>query len=351
MIQPEISPALAATRWIGTYAGGGGTGLYPLIDNGGGFALGAACGLASNASFGIWSSRFGVQYLVDERDDGTIGAYRCANRTWTRLAEVATGGAAPCHVALDATQSWLAVANYMSGSVALYRLDATGVPVAPPFVHANSGSGPNLERQQSPHAHWVGFGPDNRRLYATDLGTDEVLAFPFAADRGIVGAPQTAFTAPPGSGPRHMVFHARHPRTAYLACELANALVVLDVDDDGGLRERATLSTLPAAWQGPNIVAHVGANVAGDRLYVSNRGHESIAVFALDTHGDATPIQHVASGGTSPRFFLLSEVERRIIVVHERDHRVTLLDILPDGTLAPTDLAITVPGAAFAFVS
>lgn len=350
MTAPETLPALPASCWIGTYAGGGGAGLYPLLDDAGRLAAGAPYAAAANASFGAYSQRFDLHYLVDERDDGMLGVYRRADSGWTCLGQVSTGGSAPCHVALDAAQSCVAVANYASGSTALYRLDANGMPIAPPIVHANSGSGPNADRQQSPHAHWVGFGPDNRTMYATDLGTDEVLAFAFDADRGTLGPPRTAFAAPPGSGPRHMLFHPRHPHTAYLACELTSTLVVLDVDD-ADLRARATLSTLPAGWQGANILAHIGANATGDRLYVSNRGHESITVFALDTHGDATPIQHVASGGTSPRFFLIVEAERRMIVVHERDHRVTMLDILPDGTLAPTDHAVTVPGAAFALLS
>ena len=238
--------------------------------------------------------------------------------------------------------------------------------MVPPSVHANTGSGPNAERQQSPHAHWVGFGLDNRFLYATDLGTDQVLAFAVDLEHGTLGTPHTAFAAPPGSGPRHLLFHARHPRKAYLACELTSMLIVLDVED-GMLRHRAALSTLPVDCTEANIVAHIAANAAGDRLYVSNRGHDSIAVFALDDEGDdgaddggdgrgdgrrgVTPIQHIASGGASPRFFLISEDERRMIVVHERDHRVTVLDILPDGTLAPTDLAVEIPGAAFAFSS
>lgn len=350
MFAPEISPALPASCWIGTYAGGGGAGLYRLLDGAGQLAVGAAYEAASNASFGAYASRFDLHYLVDERDDGMLGIYRHAGSGWTCLGRVTTGGSAPCHVALDATQSCVAVANYASGSVALYRLDTTGMPVAPPIVHTNTGSGPNPDRQQSAHAHWVGFGPDNRTVYATDLGTDEIRMFAFDAEQGTLDGPRIAFAAPPGSGPRHMLFHPRHPHTAYLACELTSALVVLDLDGTE-LRDRATLSTLPPGWKGANILAHIGANAAGDRLYVSNRGHESIAVFALDAHGDATPIQHVASGGLSPRFFLILETERRMIVVHERDHRVTMLDILPDGTLAPTGVAVTVPGAAFAFVS
>ncbi len=347
---PPAAPPAPTQLWIGTYANGGGAGLYPLIRSADALTTGRACPTAKNASFGTYSARFDIQYLVDEQDDGALGLYRRAGDDWVAQAHAATGGAAPCHVALDATQSCVAVANYASGSVALYRLDARGIPIAPPSVYAHTGSGPNAERQQSPHAHWVGFGLDNRLLYATDLGTDDVLAFAVDAQHGTLGTPRTAFAAPPGSGPRHLLFHPRHPHRAYLACELTSVLIVLDVED-GALAHRATLSTLPEACADANIVAHIAANAAGDRLYVSNRGHDSIAVFAVDDTGGATPLMHVASGGASPRFFLLLEDERRMVVVHERDHRVTMLDVLTDGTLAPTGLAVDVPGAAFAFVS
>ncbi|MEG3083363.1 lactonase family protein [Sphingomonas sp. PB2P12] len=336
--------------WIGTYAGGGGAGLYPLAIEANRLAIGPASAKARNASFGAYSSRFDTHYLVDEKDDGALGVYRCATDEWTMLASHGSGGAAPCHVALDRTQSCIAIANYVSGSTALYRLDSAGLPIVPPDVYTHRGHGPDPERQTLPHAHWVGFGLDNRLLYVTDLGADVVLAFAVDMEARKLGTPHIAFVAPPGSGPRHMLFGAAHPRSAYLACELSSTLIILDVDGDK-LRTRTALSTLPADWQGANILAHVVANAAGDRLYVSNRGHDSIAVFALDPNGDATLVQHVATGGASPRFFTMIEGGRRMVVAHERDHRVTILDVRPDGTLAPTDLAVTVPGAAFAFVS
>jgi 6-phosphogluconolactonase (cycloisomerase 2 family) len=345
---PHPDAETAQSLWIGTYAGGGGAGVYPLSATG---MLGASYTDARNASFGTYSPRFNLHYLVDEQDDGALGVHRHTDSGWVRLAHVPVDGAAPCHVALDRTQSCIATANYASGSVSLFRLDpASGLPIARPMVHANDGSGPDPERQQSPHAHWVGFGLDNRFLYVADLGTDEVLAFAVDTERGALGEPHTAFKAAPGSGPRHLLFHEQHPRSAYLACELDSTLVALDVDGPD-LKPRASLSTLPANWHGPNILAHIGANAAGDRLYVSNRGHDSIAVFALDEGGDPTLLQHIASGGASPRFFIILEEEHRMIVVHERDQRVTMLDILPDGTLAPTDFAVHVPGAAFAFVA
>jgi len=323
-------------------------GIYPLDQIG---TVAAPYADGRNASFGTYSSRFDLHYLVDEQDDGALGVHRRTASGWLRLAHVPVGGAAPCHVALDRTQSVIAVANYASGSVSVFQLDPrSGLPVGQPVVHTNSGGGPDSERQQSPHAHWVGFGLDNQFLYVADLGTDEVLAFSFDAERQTLGTPHVALKAVPGSGPRHLLFHEQHPQSAYLACELDSTLVALTVEGLN-LKRRASVSTLPAGWQGANIIAHIGANAAGDRLYVSNRGHDSIAVFALNEGGDPTLLQHIASGGASPRFFMVLEEQNRMLVVHERDQRVTMLDILPDGTLAPTDFAVHVPAAAYAFVA
>lgn len=345
---PADHAAPSPSLWIGTYAGGGGIGLYPLTIDADRLLSGTPDGTARNASFGVHATRFDLHYLVDETE-GTIGVHRRTASGWSRVATVDSGGAAPCHVALDVTQSCLAIANYASGSTALYRLDSvSGVPIAPPAIHRHSGSSVDPERQTSPHAHWVGFGHDGRTLYATDLGADVVLAFDCDGDRGTLGGALTAFVAAPGSGPRHMLFVAQHARTAYLACELTSSLVVLDVTTDG-LHARTTLSTLPADWQGSNILAHIAGNAACDRLYVSNRGHDTIAVFALDRDGDATLIQHRASGGASPRFFVLLE-DNRMIVAHERDSRVTSLAIEADGTLAPAGFAADILRAAFAFV-
>ena len=352
MLEHDLEPGTSVipSLWIGTYLGEGGSGLYPLTGTTGSLAVGTPYRDATNASFGVYAPRFDLHYLVDEQTVGRLGVHRRTGSNWNRLGSVATEGYAPCHVAIDATQSCIAVANYGNGGIAVYRLDQdSGMPITPPAVHVNTGNGPDPDRQASPHAHWVGFGPDNRTLYATDLGTDAVLAFAFDARDGTIGSAQTAYRAAPGSGPRHMLFHDSHPGLAYLVCELDSTLAVLEVGDRPvELHERAKLSTLPAGWSGHSIVAHLGANVAGDRLYVSNRGHDSMAVFALDTRGDATPVQHIASGGASPRFFMMVENEARMIVVHERDHRVAVLDILADGTLESTANAITVPGAAFA---
>jgi len=342
----------AASLWIGTYAGGGGKGVYPLHRGAAGWTTPAPAHPAQNCSFGVHAARFDLHYLVDEHG-GSVGVFRRREddgaAPWDCLARISTGGVAPCHIALDRSECWFAVANYASGSLSVQSLDPqTGLPVGVPIVRQNTGSGPNPDRQQSPHAHWVGFSPDNRWLYATDLGTDQVLAFAFDAEDGTLGQPIVALDAPPGSGPRHLLLNPHRPGLAYLACELTNHLVVLEIEG-AVFRPRSTVSTLPVDAAQGSIVAHIAANAAGNRLYVSNRGNDSIAVFALDDEGEPVLLQHVASGGASPRFFLLLEDERQMIVAHERDHRVTLLDIQPDGTLSPTAIGIVVPGAAFVF--
>lgn len=328
---------------IGTYANGGGRGVYAVAE---GWTLGAVYPDALNASFGVYSRRFDLHYLTDERDDGAVGVHRHGASGWQNLARVGVGGDTPCHVALDHAETLLAVANYGSGSVSLLRLDDHGLPIAPAQTHANTGRGPNAERQQAPHAHWVGFSPDDRWLFQTDLGTDQVLAYPI--EDGGLGSARVAYAAPPGSGPRHLLLHPHHPRRAFLINELSNTLTLLDRVEDR-LTAVRTLSTLPDGWHGDSIVAHIAANRAGDRLYVSNRGHDSIAVFALAADGEPTLIQHAPAGGDYPRHFALVDDERRMVIANEKAQSVSVLDVRDDGTLAPTGLGFAVPGAAYVF--
>ncbi|WP_010218490.1 lactonase family protein [Sphingomonas sp. PAMC 26621] len=107
------------------------------------------------------------------------------------------------------------------------------------------------------------------------------------------------------------------------------------------------LSTLPAAWHGDSILAHLAINAACTRLYVSNRGHDSIAVFGLDSDGRPTLLEHVASGGASPRFFLLLEAAGVMVVAHERAQTVTVLSLAADGRLTPTDVVLPIPGVGY----
>ncbi|ODP37749.1 lactonase family protein [Sphingomonas turrisvirgatae] len=333
--------------WVGSYAAAGGRGLYRLRCDANGLTLGNVDDVASNASYGVWSPRHRLHYLVDEAALGAVGAYRVDEAGLTRQARLASEGREPCYVAIDPAERRIAVANYASGSIALFALGKDGLPQQGPALFANAGGGPNAERQEGPHMHCVRFSPDGAYLYATDLGTDQLLRFALKDDPAIE-RPQLVWTAPPGSGPRHLLFHPHAP-LALLVCEMASTLTVFEVTAEG-LATCSTCSTLPDDFSGESLGGDLAINAAGTRVYVTNRGHDSIAVFALDAGTGALEfIQHVASGGASPRNLLMLEDHGQLLVVNEEAGNVVRFAFKDDGELMPTGDSVDVPGAAFVF--
>jgi 6-phosphogluconolactonase len=331
---------------VGSYARAGGEGLYPLWRDRDAWHLGTAEPAIRNASFGVYSSRFRCHYLVDEQAEGSVGAWRRSSGGWEALARAGTQGDRPCHVALGLDDRVLAVANYGSGSVALFQLDPdTGTPMAPASVLTDQGHGPDVERQEAPHAHCAAFL--RNQLFHVDLGTDQVLTVSLGDDCVPVAEPSIAYQAPPGTGPRQLVFHPRRP-LALLLGELASTLTVLEVAGSR-LSARQSYSTLPAEFSGDSLGGHLGLNAARNRVYATNRGHDSIAVFRLDASGDLELIQHVPSGGASPRFFLLIEEADLLVLANEAQGNVTAFAVAPDGCLIPQGPIAAVPGAAFLF--
>lgn len=327
--------------WIGSYAANGGAGLYPLtVTDAGEWRTEPAEDSIRNASHGVRSARHGLVYLVDEVA-GTLGAWRF-DGAWSCAARVEAGGDGPCFVALDPAEARLAVAHYGSGSAALFDLDpATGLPAPAPARWQAHGHGTDPERQEGPHAHCVVFAPDGSWLYVVDLGTDRIVAF----DPGRSFAePRLAFAAPAGSGPRHLILHPTRP-LACLVSELASTITLLAVDGPV-LRPLDRCSTLPAGFAGESLGGHIGFAAAGTRVYVTNRGHDSIALFAVADERLAL-LGHVPSGGASPRFFHLDEGRREMLVAHEEGGGVTRFAVGDDGRLSRRPGALGVPGAVF----
>ncbi|QXT37263.1 lactonase family protein [Sphingomonas sanguinis] len=323
----------------GTYANEGGKGLYPIVDG----RVGAPVTGIVNASYGVGGGPDGTFYLLREQADGRVAAY---GPDWRSRGGASTGGADPCHVAIDRASACLAVANYSSGSVAFYRLDRqTGAP-GEPQLFQHRGTGPNTERQAGPHAHWVGFSPDRRWLHSVDLGADAIFAYRFDPVARTLTDQRIAWQAPAGVGPRHMVRHPTLPR-AYLACELRPKLFVLDALPDGRFRDAGEHALLLEGTKGPSYAAHIAIDRAGRTLYVSNRGANSITVFALDARGEPRVVQHVPTGGDWPRFFLLREERGEMLVANERSGTVNAFRIGKDGRLTPTERSIAIPGVVF----
>lgn len=338
--EPLFARAPGRDRLIaGTYANEGGKGLYPIVD---GRVSAPVTGIV-NASYGAGGGPNGTFYLLREQADGRVAAY---GPDWRSRGGASTGGADPCHVAIDRASACLAVANYSSGSVAFYRLDRqTGAP-GEPQLFQHRGTGPNTERQAGPHAHWVGFSPDRCWLHSVDLGADAIFVYRFDPVACTLTDQRIAWQAPAGVGPRHMVRHPTLPR-AYLACELTPRLFVLDALPDGRFRDAGEHALLPEGAKGPSYAAHVAIDRAGRTLYVSNRGANSITVFALDARGEPRVVQHVPTGGDWPRFFLLREERGEMLVANERSGRVNTFHIGRDGRLTAIGRRLTIPGVVF----
>jgi 6-phosphogluconolactonase len=341
--------APAATRAL--YAGGynkeGGAGLLPLdyAPAAGAWRAHAAVAVAPDASWGVRHPRLGLHYLVQEGSAGKVAVLRQRGGAWQRLALVDSGGADPCHLALSADGGALAVANYSSGSVALIALDPrTGLPRAAAQVVPHRGRGPDAERQAAPHAHWVGFSPDRQWLWSVDLGADTIFAHRLDAAGTRLGETRAAYRAVAGSGPRHLAFHPRLP-LAYLVAELDNSVTVLRRGADSRFTALARHSTLPAGFAGKSQAGAIAIDPRGRWLYASNRGADSVAVYAIAADGALTPIQHIAGGGRWPRH--LRVLDSRLLVANERSGTIDGFSVGRDGRLSPFGAAARAPGVAF----
>ena len=328
--------------YVGTYSSEAAKGIYPLAYTAAtdSWTLGGAIAAIENASFGVYSPASKHYYLLNEKDDGRVGIY---DPSWRQSYEVSSQGAAPCYAALDPTGGYLAVANYSAGNIVVYKIGAEGGLEQPPVIRQNTGKGPDMNRQEGPHAHWVQFHGDH--IYSVDLGTDQVLGYSFNAATGAVGQAFEAFKAPAGAGPRHMAFHPDGVH-AFLVMEMGNKVVVLRKVNDR-FEAVQTLSTLPEGFMGHSQVAHITLNAAADRLYVSNRGHNSIAVFAVGKDGALSLKQISPTLGDWPRFFLLLEAQKRVVVAHQNGNDLVVFAVNDDGTLTPKNQKIAVAKPVF----
>jgi len=239
-----------------------------------------------------------------------------------------SGGQGGSYIAFDSSGRYFVVANAHTGW-AVFRNGTEPELIA---SLRNEGSGPH-PRQVRSHPHCAIFTRDNAWIYAADMGSDEILAFPFDGRDGRVGGKIRAYRAAPGSGPRHVL--SRHG-LIYLLNELGNTLVVLRPEADGTLTEIQSVSTLPSDFTGDSHTAHLDMSRDGRHLYVSNRGHDSLTVYDVGAEGLVTPRQWAPSGGKWPWFFALTD-DRRMIVANNLSDAMTIFDIDTRGELRASD--------------
>ena len=242
----------------------------------------------------------------------------------TLLNVASSGEKGSCHVALSPTGHAVVTANYGSGSVASFPVrDDASLGDAVSIVE-HEGSGPNEKRQASPHAHSVTFDPTGRFLVVADLGTDELRVYtvdPQTAELRPHDPP--AFDLHPGAGPRHVAFHPGG-RWAYVINELDATMTAASWDAEAGtLKEFQKISTLPEGYEGRRSTAEVVVHPNGRFLYGSNRGHDSLVIYAIDAHdGSLSRVGHEMLPGDEPRNFNIDPTGRWLIACFQNSDAV-----------------------------
>jgi 6-phosphogluconolactonase len=226
-------------------------------------------------------------------------------------------GGLPCYISVDQARRYAFVANYAQGNVILLPIQADGRLGPASDMIQQHGSGANPQRQAGPHAHSIVLDPAQRYALEADLGIDKEITYEIDYTRGKLVARSEA-QAHPGAGPRHLVFHP-NGKFAYLIQEVNSTITVFAYHaEKGTLEELQTVSTLPAGFAGYNTCADIHISPAGRFLYGSNRGHDSIATFAIDdATGRLTYVGHVAAGGKTPRNFAIDPTGAYMLVANQ----------------------------------
>jgi 6-phosphogluconolactonase len=298
-------------------------------------------------------------YAVNElktyegRPTGTISAFAVDSVTG-KLAFInkqLTHGTDPCHVVLDAKGTHAFVANFMSGSVSVLPVRGDGgLEPASDFVqHAGSGIDPS--RQKGPHAHSVTLDAANRFAFVPDLGFDKLMIYRFDGKRGLIEPNRiTWIKMKPGAGPRHVAMQPGG-RFAYLVNELDSTIAALAYDGKtGAFRYIDCVPTLPNDFGGASTCADIQVSPSGRFVYASNRGHDSIVVYRVESRtGRLAYVEHQPTGGKTPRsfgidpsgtFLLAANQDSDTIVTYRIDARTGRLQATGHVTPVPTPVCV-----------
>lgn len=350
----QISTSGKYLVYAGTYTDHGGKGIYAYRFDGATGRL-TSLGLAAqgdNPSFLAAAPNQKFLYAVNEVDHyqgqptGAVSAFAIDAVTGklTLLNQVSAHDPGPAYISLDRTGKYVLIANYSLGSVAVFPLLENGSLGEPSAFVRHQGSSVNKDRQAGPHAHAIEMSPDNRFAIAADLGLDELLAYPFDMTKGKLGTPRV-IKIKPGSGPRHIAF-SPNGQFFYLINEMGNTVRVFSyAAENGELKELQTVSTLPKNFRGENTTAEIAVHPSGSFLYGSNRGDDSIVVFAID-HGTGrlTFVECVPTQGKEPRNFALDPSGQWLLAANQNSNSIVEFRInQKNGELTPSGETVQLP--------
>ena len=358
-----VSPAAAADEssipvLVGTYTSGASKGIYACEFNPATGQLTAPklAAEAKNPAFLALHPQGRFVYAVSEMSDatgkkgGAVAAFArdAATGTLTPLNQQPSGGAGPCHVSVDQSGQCALVANYGSGSIAALPIGADGRLGAAASIIQHRGSSVNTNRQAGPHAHQIVTDPANRFALVCDLGLDQVLVYRLDPARATLTPNDPPFaTVAPGSGPRHLVF-SLDGKFVFVLNEMTATVTVFKWEAASGrLTEVETVATLPKDFSGANGAAELALHPSGRFLFASNRGHDSVAVLAVNpTSGRLKVLQNQPTQGKAPRYIGLDPSGSWLLAANQTTGNIVVFPFDADaGKLgaAAANLPATVP--------
>ena len=277
-----------------------------------------------------------------------VAAFRIEGRSGklSPLNRQSTKGTASCYLDVDATGRSVLLANYSTGSVASYSVQADGSLSEPVSFVQHQGSSVDAARQKEPHAHCFVISPNNRFAYSADLGIDQIVCYALDPATAKVTPNQQPFVrTPPGGGPRHLTFHP-NGKFMYVINELKNSVTLFDfLPESGMLLERQTISTLPTDFAGTSHTADLKITPNGKYLYGTNRGHDSIASCRIADDGTLSLIEIKSSLGKGPQNLAITRDGTLLLCANMPGNNVAVFRINADtGMLASAGAPVEIPG-------
>jgi len=352
--QPAAGPAPEKYRvYFGTYTGKLSKGIYhcELDMKDGKLSKPILAAETKSPSFVAIHPNLKFLYAVNEGGGkGSIAAFSIDAKTGnlTLLNSQPSGGGGPCHLVVDATGKAVLAANYGGGSCCSIPIMADGSLAEPASIIQHKGKS-KLPNQQGPHAHSINLDKANKFAFCADLGLDKILVYKFDADKGtLTPHDPPALDTPAGSGPRHFAFHPQG-KAAYICGEMSMTIIACDYDADKGvLTQKQILSTLPEGAAGAKglSTAEVVVHQSGQFVYVSNRGHNSIAMFKIDQkNGHLSLVGHQNHKVRTPRNFAIEPTGQYMLVANQDGNSVVSFRIdQKTGELWPTGSSVEVGG-------
>jgi 6-phosphogluconolactonase len=344
-------PMSNVLAFVGTYTRDDSVGVYAYtfdVDTGELFPIGSAP--LDNPSYLALHPSGKVLYAINEVSEfngekgGAISALAISDSgDLTLLNQQSVKGPGPCHLCIDATGKYALVANYGGGSVCVLPIGEDGaLHEASDFIQ-HEGSSINERRQKEPHAHSINLDTQNRFAYVADLGMDKVLAYELDLQTGKLALAQTV-TVKPGQGPRHFDMHP-NGKYAYLINEIGNTVNAYDYEaSTGALTQIQSINTLPDGFFGSSHTADIHVSPDGRFVYGSNRGHDSITIYAVGQDGRLTRVGQEPTGGENPRNFAIDPEGNFLLAANQNTNNIVTFRInKEDGGLEKTGAEINVP--------